>query len=122
MVQALPSTHSLSFCRPQSAWAQRVDKVFITVKVVDLTDVAVEFDAEVSFALMLMTHSLFSHTLSRKGKVSFKGSLGDKAYAFELELFAGLNVEESKWTNTGREVQVIANLCLARDSAHDCDF
>ena len=41
-----------------------------------------------------------------QGKVTFATKNGEKAYAFEHELFKGLNVEESKWTNTGRQVQV----------------
>jgi hypothetical protein len=41
-----------------------------------------------------------------QGKLTFSGKTADKEYAFDLDLFKGLNVEESKWTNTGRQVQV----------------
>merc|ERR1711871_813469 len=69
---------------PQCVWAQRDALVYFTIQQVDLTDEKVEIDFE-------------------GGKINF--SAGE--YALDLELFAALKTEGSKWVNTGREVQFL---------------
>ncbi|PNX81496.1 co-chaperone protein sba1, partial [Trifolium pratense] len=63
---------------PEVKWAQRVDKVYITVQLADSKDAKVD--------------------LTPEGDFIFSGSAGagDNQYELKLELFDKVNVEESK--------------------------
>ncbi|CAK60448.1 unnamed protein product (macronuclear) [Paramecium tetraurelia] len=71
---------------PIVKWAQRKDNVFLTVEVRDLKDEKVE----------LTTSSL-----------KFSASAEGVNYVFEINFFADVVVEESKWTNYGLNVRFI---------------
>ncbi|CAD8097741.1 unnamed protein product [Paramecium sonneborni] len=71
---------------PIVKWAQRKDNIFLTVEVRDLKEEKVE----------LTTTSL-----------KFSASAEGVNYAFEINLFAEVIVEDSKWTNYGVNVRFI---------------
>ena len=66
---------------PDLKWAQRRDRLFVTCEVPNLTDY--KFN---------LTESTFS----------LCGNVEDKKYLAEFDLFAEVNVEESKWNDKGR--------------------
>jgi len=71
---------------PQFKWAERTDKVYLTVEVPDVTDTVVE--------------------LTDEGHLSFKGLGGSekKEYALEVQLFKGIKKDDSKWAASGRNL------------------
>lgn len=74
-------------CRhPILRWAQRKDKVFIEIALRDISEEKIE---------------LTSNTMS------FNGVSDKKKYAFDLELFAEIDTQESKWNKTGFHLLVV---------------
>eukprot|EP00299_Pterocystis_sp_00344_P001405 c11239_g1_i1.p1 GENE.c11239_g1_i1~~c11239_g1_i1.p1 ORF type:complete len:237 (+),score=42.19 c11239_g1_i1:49-711(+) len=71
---------------PIVEWAQRADKVFLSILVADCQGEHISFEGQ---------------------KLHFTGASHGKAYAVELELFALINTETSKWTKTGRAIETI---------------
>jgi len=60
---------------PEVVWAQRSDRVFMTIDLADAKDVKVEYTSE--------------------GKLTFSATVGpeDLAYSLDFDLFGGINVE-----------------------------
>ncbi len=71
---------------PICEWAQRKDNVFISVLVPDCTGEKITIDGD---------------------KFAFAGTSHGKNYAVEIELFAAIDKEKSKWTKTGRAIEMI---------------
>jgi hypothetical protein len=65
---------------PTTKWAQRKDRVFVELHLMDIANEKVELTA---------TH------------LKFQGESGQKTYAFELELFDEVDTADSKWSKTG---------------------
>merc|ERR1711959_553779 len=90
---ATGSSHpSLTMSLPETQWAQRTDKVMLTINIVDAFDVSVEY--------------------TDKGEFKFSGKTntdkdGIKEYALDVELFKGLKPDESKWEQRGRKVEIL---------------
>jgi len=72
---------------PNVLWAQRKDKLYITI---DLADVKGE-----------------KITLDPSGKLSFEGESSGKQYKLDLELLHQVDVEKSKWVVQPRSVQFL---------------
>eukprot|EP00744_Colponema_vietnamica_P003165 GILI01004886.1.p1 GENE.GILI01004886.1~~GILI01004886.1.p1 ORF type:complete len:168 (+),score=57.78 GILI01004886.1:76-579(+) len=72
---------------PQVLWAQRRDRLFLTVNVPDAQDPQV--------------------SLSPEGKLTFHAKSGSKEYDLTLNLMGEIVVEESKWSATGRNVAFV---------------
>mmetsp|Transcript_31408 Transcript_31408/g.35719 ORF Transcript_31408/g.35719 Transcript_31408/m.35719 type:complete len:189 (-) Transcript_31408:6-572(-) len=72
---------------PILKWAQRKDKLFVTVEVPDATEPKVNLNAE--------------------GVLAFKAQSGDNTYSFEYTLNEPVDVEKSKWNFTGRYAQLV---------------
>ncbi|CAD8157029.1 unnamed protein product [Paramecium octaurelia] len=71
---------------PIVKWAQRKDNIFLTVEVRDLKDEKVELTST---------------------SLKFSANAEGVNYAFEINFFAEVIVEESKWTNYGVNVRFI---------------
>lgn len=69
---------------PPIKWAQRKDKVFITIDVVNVKDPKID--------------------IVDKKTVKFSGSDANHHYSFELELYDEVNKEESKYTLESRNI------------------
>lgn len=67
-------------------WAQRQDKVYLTIDMQDLANAQVTFD---------------------KQKVSFKADSKATKIEAEVELFEAIKPEESKWVTRGRGVEIL---------------
>ncbi|KAJ0842964.1 putative E3 ubiquitin-protein ligase BAH1 [Helianthus annuus] len=72
----LPISHTIMSRHPEVKWAQREDKVFITVVLADTKDAKVN--------------------LAPEGVFTFSAKAGQHEYDLKLELFDKVNVEESK--------------------------
>jgi len=68
---------------PSAQWAQRDDVAFITFRVCDCKDAAVEFQAQ---------------------SVNFTGTASKQEYAVTVELFDEIDPEKSTWVKEGRGV------------------
>ena len=71
---------------PVLKWAQRKDRLLITVDVRDCENEEVEL---------------------KENSFRFKGKSGDKHYECDIELLDQVDVEQSKWNKTGLMVQII---------------
>eukprot|EP00854_Cymbomonas_tetramitiformis_P022678 gene22678-27376_t len=70
---------------PNFKWAERADKVYITIEIADVKDPKIE--------------------ISEDGQLTFAATGSDaKDYALDIKLFKGLNKEESKFAVTGRAI------------------
>ena len=69
---------------PDLKWAQRKDRVFITI---DLPDV--------------QNHKI---DLNPDGKLQFEGLVKEQKYSIDLDLFKEVIMEESKWNLKGRNI------------------
>ncbi|GAB2287504.1 hypothetical protein Dimus_021879 [Dionaea muscipula] len=73
------ASHSSSSSRhPSVKWAQRIDKLFITIELSDAKDVKVQLEPE--------------------GKFIFSATKGDIPYVVDTELLDKINLEESKYS------------------------
>merc|ERR1711959_107097 len=72
---------------PPVQWAQRTDKVFLTLDLVDVAEPNV--------------------TYTEEGGITFSGKANGSDYNWETDLFGAVNVEESKWQSTGRKVEIL---------------
>eukprot|EP00668_Euglena_longa_P034131 GGOE01043879.1.p1 GENE.GGOE01043879.1~~GGOE01043879.1.p1 ORF type:complete len:195 (-),score=73.32 GGOE01043879.1:518-1063(-) len=70
---------------PPCKWAQRKERVYLTVDVTDATDVKVVFEPK---------------------KVTFSGQLPAGPFGHTFHLFAEINAEESSHKSLGRELQI----------------
>ena len=75
-----------SMATPHATWYERSDFVFLTVKLVDASDVTVDFTSG--------TH------------LTFEAHSGSDRYAFDLQWPHDIDPEASKWTTTSREVSL----------------
>jgi len=73
---------------PNIVWAQRTDRIFITIQLPDAKDLNVTYDEEGHFS--------FSCTTPKDGK----------KYEVKLNLYGPIDVEGSKHTATSRAVEV----------------
>ena len=71
---------------PTFTWAERTDKVYLTIEVQDVKDAKID--------------------LTDEGKVSFTGKGGSekKEYALDVQLFKGIKKDESKWAASDRHI------------------
>jgi len=69
---------------PSIKWAERKDKLYITVELNDVKDPKIELGSD--------------------NRLKFSGVSGDKTYSFDYELFGDVNKEESKWTLDTRNI------------------
>mmetsp|Transcript_13386 Transcript_13386/g.9460 ORF Transcript_13386/g.9460 Transcript_13386/m.9460 type:complete len:138 (-) Transcript_13386:401-814(-) len=69
---------------PNIKWAQRAENVFITVEVQDFENHVID--------------------LSEDNKLSFSADSHGQKYGFEIELFAEVVKDESRWNTKGRNV------------------
>lgn len=77
---------SPSFRHPITKWAQRKDRVFIEIPLMDLINEKVDLSAD---------------------RLGFSGESGQKKYALDLELYGEVDFEASKWTKTGFHLLVV---------------
>lgn len=84
IISLSPSTShavpSFLFRHPTVKWAQRKDRIFIELHLMDIANEKVDLTS---------TH------------LHFQGESGKNKYSFSLELFEEVVVEESKWNKTG---------------------
>ena len=71
---------------PIVKWAQRKDKVFLEIGLRDISNEKLDLT---------------------ETSINFKGTSDGKEYAFDFELFAAINTEESKWNKTGFHMLVV---------------
>lgn len=69
---------------PSLKWAERKDKLYITIELNDVKDPVIE--------------------LTEDNRLKFTGVSGGKTYSFDYELYADVNKEESKWTLDARNI------------------
>ncbi|CDW90495.1 UNKNOWN [Stylonychia lemnae] len=65
-------------------WAQRKDRVFITIELADFENQKIE--------------------LTPEGQLKFQADSHNNVYAFDLGLFDQVDVEQSKWNTKGRNI------------------
>ena len=69
---------------PDLKWAQRKDRVFVTIDLPGATDTKID--------------------LKPDGHLSFSGKVKDQKYAIEIDLYKEVITEDSKWNLRGRNV------------------
>lgn len=69
---------------PEVRWAQRKDRVFITIELADIDK-----------------HQI---NLTPEGLLTFSAERHGKHYAFETQLFDIVTVEDSRWNTKGRNI------------------
>ena len=80
--------------------------MFITINLVDTKNEVVEYTPEVLCIRTPHGTTLVILRTILQGNFKFSATANGKEYAFDVELFGPLKVEECKWTNTDRQVQV----------------
>jgi prostaglandin-E synthase len=69
---------------PDLKWAQRKDRLFVTIDIPDCEKPVIDLKPE--------------------GRLTFNGNIKEKKYQIDLELFADVIIEESKWNLKGRNI------------------
>ena len=80
---------------PEVKWAQRKDRLFVTIELADFENHKIDLLAE--------------------GQLKFQAESHGHLYGFDLALFDAVKVEESKWNTKGRNI--ILNIVKANPEA-----
>ncbi|RKO95344.1 HSP20-like chaperone, partial [Caulochytrium protostelioides] len=88
---------------PEVLWAQRSGQVFLTVKLADCAKPEIKLEEQ---------------------SLDFKGTVGDKTYAFTIPFFGPIDLAESKQSVSAREIFFCLQKALPKkeDGTEDTDF
>jgi prostaglandin-E synthase len=69
---------------PNLKWAERKDKLFVTIELIEVKDAKID--------------------IVNESRLTFSGTSEGKQYSLDIELFGEVNKEESKWTLDARNI------------------